>query len=107
MRPSTLACSVVIEPARLLDVRRALAGRRVLDHRGKALADADAERRDSVAPAAAAQLVHQRRHQAGAGAAERMAERDRTAVHVELLLVDPQLLDAGEDLGGERLVQLD
>ena len=41
-------------------------GRRVLDHRGHALADADAHRRDAVAAAAAAQLVGERADQAGA-----------------------------------------
>ena len=45
--------------------------------------------------------------EAGAGAAERVAEGDRAAVDVEPLLVDPQLAGAGEDLGGEGLVQLD
>jgi hypothetical protein len=41
-------------------------GRRVLDHRGHALADADAHRGHAVAAAAAAQLVGQRSDQAGA-----------------------------------------
>ena len=36
-----------------------------------------------------------------------MAEGDRAAVDVELLLVDAELADAGEDLGGEGLVDLD
>ena len=44
-------------------------GRRVLDHRGEALADADAHRRHAVAAAAAAQLVGERADQAGARAA--------------------------------------
>ena len=45
--------------------------------------------------------------EAGAGAAERVAEGDRAAVDVEPLLVDAELADAGEDLGGEGLVELD
>jgi hypothetical protein len=44
----------------------ALARGRVLDHRGEALAHADAHRRHSVAAAAAAQLVRERPDQAGA-----------------------------------------
>src|SRR6266540_4164990 len=38
---------------------------------------------------------------------EWMAERDRAAVHVHLLLVDPELADDGEALRRKRLVQLD
>src|SRR5215813_13843510 len=37
----------------------------------------------AVALVALFQCVHQRRHQLGAGAAERMAERDRAAVDIE------------------------
>ena len=48
-------------------------GRRVLDHRGHALADADAHRRESVAVATAAQLVGERADQARARAPERVA----------------------------------
>ena len=73
----------------------------------QALADADAHRRDPVAAAAAAELVQEGGREAGAGAAERVAEGDRAAVDVEALLVDPELADAGEDLGGEGLVELD
>ena len=56
--------------------------------------------------AAAAHLPHQRGQQARAGAAERVAERDRAAVHVQPLAVDAQLAHAREHLGGEGLVQL-
>ena len=48
-------------------------GRRVLDHRGEALAHADAHRRHAIAGAAAAQLVGERADQAGARAPERVA----------------------------------
>jgi len=51
----------------------ALARRWVLDHRGHALAHADAHRGDAVAAAAAAQLVGERSDQAGARAAQRVA----------------------------------
>ena len=79
----------------------------VLDDRRHALADADAEGGDAVAAAAAAQLPDEGVSEAGAGAAERVAEGDRAAVDVEPLLVDPELAGAGEDLGGEGLVDLD
>src|SRR4051794_35592402 len=74
---------------------------------GEALADADAEGGDPVLAAAAAQLAAEGAGEAGAGAAERVAEGDRAAVDVEPLFVDPELTGAGEDLGGERLVDLD
>jgi hypothetical protein len=47
--------------------------RRVLDHRGHALAHADAHRRHPVPAAAAAQLVGERADEAGARAPERVA----------------------------------
>src|SRR6266567_5086446 len=37
---------------------------------------------------------------------DRMPERDRAAVRIDSLIGDPELLDDGERLGGERLVQL-
>ena len=60
----------------------------VLDHRGQALAHADAHRGQPVAAAAAAQLVGERAEQPGARAAERVAERDRAAVDVQLVVVE-------------------
>src|SRR6185437_8288281 len=78
-----------------------------LDDGGDALADADAHRRQAVAPAAPLQLVEQRRHQPRAGAAEWMAERDGAAIDVDLRRVQFQLADALERLRGERLIQFD
>ena len=46
--------------------------------------------------AAAPQLAGEGADEARAGAAERVAERDRAAVDVELLLVDAELARAGE-----------
>src|SRR5262245_29050062 len=112
--PSTLASSVTgmaREATSPLSVARAtlrrLRRRRVLDHGREALADADAHRRDPVAGVTPPQLPDQRRHQARARASERMSERDRASVYVQPLLVDPELAGAGDDLGGERLVELD
>ena len=101
--PSTLASSAMPSP-REATSSAALDG---LEHRRQALADPDAHRRDPVAAAAAAELVQERGGEAGAGAAERVAEGDRAAVDVEALLVDSELADAGEHLRGEGLVQLD
>src|SRR5215218_10210469 len=74
---------------------------------GQTLADTDAEGRDPILAAAALQLADQGAGEAGAGAAERVAEGDRAAVDVEALLLDPELASAGEDLRGEGLAQLD
>ena len=38
---------------------------------------------------------------------ERVAERDRPAVDVDLLGIEPELVDAHDRLRGERLVELD
>src|SRR6266513_2583040 len=43
----------------------------------------------------------------GAGAAERVTERDAAAVDVDLRGIELQLADAGDRLRGERFVQLD
>ena len=40
-------------------------------------------------------------------APDRVAERDRAAVDVDLVPVEAELAAVGEDLGGERLVDLD
>ena len=88
-------------------VRPAGSASGALERRRLALADADAERREAVAAAAAAQLVQQRDDEPRAAHPERMAERDRAAVHVHLLGVEAELPDHDEALRGERLVQLD
>src|SRR6185437_8112314 len=75
--------------------------------RGDALADADAHGGGALGDSAAAHLVQQRGDDPRARAAERVADGDRAAVHVDLLRVELELVDAGDRLGGERLVQLD
>jgi hypothetical protein len=54
-------------------------------------AAADAHGHDAVAPAAAAELVEDRRGELRAGAPEGVAEGDGAAVDVELLVGDPEL----------------
>src|SRR5262245_43829469 len=76
------------------------------DHRDP-LAAADARRRAAERLAAVLELAHQRQQQPGAGRAERVAERDRTAVDVDLPAIELQLLFATEVLRRERLVDLD
>ena len=78
-----------------------------LEQRSDALADTDAERREAVAAVAPTQLVEQRDDEARAAHPERMPERDRAAVHVDLLLVEAELPHDREALRRERLVELD
>ena len=72
-----------------------------------ALAHADAQRRQAVAPAAPAQLVQERDHEARPAHAQRMPDGDGAAVHVHLLGVEPELADDLQALRREGLVQLD
>src|SRR5439155_24456972 len=67
----------------------------------------DAQRGQSVAATTTAQLVEECHDETGAAHAERMADRDRTAVHVHELRVEAELADDHEALRGECLVQLD
>ena len=86
------------------------AGRAVLDaldDRDVGLAAALAHRLQAVAAAGALELVQQRGHQPGAGRAERVAERDRAAVDVDLGEVGAGLLLPREHDRRERLVDLD
>ena len=67
-----------------------------LEQRRLALPDADAQGREAVATAAAAQLVQQRDHEPRAAHPERVPERDRAAVDVDALGVDAELADDGD-----------
>src|SRR5262249_58849909 len=58
-----------------------------LEHDRVALAPTRANGGAAEAAAAAAQLVYQRSDDAGAGGTDRVAERDRPAVHVHLVLL--------------------
>ena len=75
-------------------------------HRDRAAA-AEAQRRQPVAALPPLQLVDERRHDPRAAGADRVAQRDRAAVDVDLLPVEPELAAVGQRLGGERLVDLD
>ncbi len=79
------------------------------EHGGQALAPADAHRLHGVAAATARQLVKHCGEDPAAGGADRVAERDAGAHRVESRIgrVEPELDQHGQDLGGERLVELD
>ena len=69
-----------------------------------AVADAEGDR--AVAQVAPLELVEQRGEQNGAGGAQRMAERDGAAVHVDAVERDTQLLRHHDRHRGEGLVDL-
>src|SRR6478735_5185124 len=72
-----------------------------------ALAAAPAQGRGADAAAATLELEGQVQHDPGAGHADRVAERDRPAVDVDLGVVEAELAGRGDADGGERLVELD
>src|SRR2546427_12955737 len=74
-----------------------------LDDRRDSLTAADAERREPVALLTLAELVRERERETRARRAERVPERDRAAVHVRLLAVEPKVLLHREVLGREGL----
>src|SRR6516162_182707 len=80
-----------------------------LEHRGDALADADAHRHQRVAAAGALQLPGGGQCDARSGGAEWMADRDRAAVHVDPAVVERQFepAQAGQHLCRKGLVDLD
>ena len=77
------------------------------DDQGVALAAATAERGRTGAAAAALELEREVQHDPGAGHADRVAQRDRAAVDVDLVVGDAELAGRRDADGGERLVELD
>src|SRR5512143_3749400 len=67
----------------------------------------DAHRHHTETTAALPELVHELCRQLRSRCAQRMPERDRAAVDVDLLLRQPELANDGDDLCRERLVELD
>src|SRR5688500_19939058 len=86
---------------------KSMSALQILEDRSRALSAADAHRDQTVARAAAAHLAEELHGELRAGRAERMAERDRPAVHVHLRLVETELAHDRKRLSGECLVELD
>jgi hypothetical protein len=78
-----------------------------LEDRRDALAAADALGGEGVALGFAREQRRRLAGDAGAGGAQRVAERDGAAVEVDLGDVEAELVDAGQRLRSERLVELD
>src|SRR5215472_4712859 len=70
-------------------------------------AAADAQRGEAFLRVALLHFEEQRHQHAGAGGADRMAERDRAAIDVDLRGVPAEVLVDRTGLRGERLVRLD
>ena len=103
------AVGVEPEPERMADHHGEALGSvsyRLEDGR-HALALADAHRRQAQLRALVAHPVQQRGRDPGAAGAQGVADRDRAAARVDLVFVDAQQLEHGQDLDGERLVELD
>ena len=84
-------------------------GSDAFERQRRALADADAHRRKPIAAAAPLELERGGAGDARARHAERMAERDRPAVRIDVvgIVLKSKSAQAGEGLRGERLVELD
>src|SRR5687767_11087312 len=93
-------------PAAILSTANPVLLKPLKDSR-RAHATADAHRYQPIAAAAPLHLVHERRRQLCARTPERMAQRNRAAVDVQLVRIDRQLLQTRQHLRRERFVQLD
>src|SRR5215472_16720550 len=80
-----------------------------LEHGGDPLTDADAHCHERVVSAGALQLARRGQRDAWPRSAERMADRDRSAVLVDPAVVERQLepTQASEHLRGKGFVDLD
>src|SRR3954469_10838009 len=78
-----------------------------LDDGGNPLPAADARRGEAALLAASAQFEHHREQQPRAARTERMAERDRAAVDVDLVAREAELFLDREILARERFVHFD
>src|SRR5688572_9361439 len=110
MTANSPASVTKISRTRLNNASPGPCGRRLtqgLEYPCGAHAAADAHRDHAVAAAAPFQLAQDGRRQLRPRAAQRVAERDGAAVDVDAFGVEPERLDDGEALRGERLVELD
>src|SRR5215510_1693703 len=87
----------------------ARAARRLVsfDQHAHRISAAQAEGCDAAFGAGALHLMEQRREDACAAAADRVAQRDAAAADVELFFGDSQLRDVRQNLCRERLVQFE
>src|SRR3984957_14840543 len=105
-RPSSLFSRLFV---RAVEPSNAYIGSDALDRQRRALADTDAHCGEAVAAAAPLELERDGAREARARHAERMAERDRAAIRIDMagIIRKPEPAQAGKRLRGERLVELD
>src|SRR3954467_12447899 len=77
------------------------------DAHGDSHAAADAQSGEALLGIALLHFVQQRDQHAGAGSADRVADRDRAAIDVDLGRIPAEVLVDRTSLGCERLVGLD
>jgi len=80
---------------------------KALHHHRYPLPAADACRREPVLFLSTAQLIQKRDHQPRAGRAQRMSQRDRSAVHVHLVAIQTQFFLDRQILRRKRFVDFD
>src|SRR6185312_5451755 len=100
--PGTVAAAVVV--VAILASGMLIQG---FKNTGRALSAADAHRNHSIFHAPSPHLTQNRSRQLCAGAAERMSERNRAAVHIHALEIQPAFANHRERLYGEGFVQFD
>src|SRR5690606_5068683 len=83
------------------------AGSRIFDEERDALAASNAGRGDAVAALRAPQFERECEAEANARGAQRVADGDSAAVDVHLAFIQPDFVDAGEDLRTKSLVDFD
>ena len=101
---SAIAKAGALADGRLTFLEQTLAAARA---RGEPRPEGEAGGGRAAAGAARPHFADERRGEAGTTATKRVSEGDGSAVDVDLGGVEPEFGDAGEGLGGERLVQLD
>src|SRR5260370_10457924 len=79
----------------------------ILENRGRALPAANAHRDHAVSRFASPHLADELHGQLRAGCAERMAESDRAAVHVDAIRVHAQLPHHGQRLRAQCFLHFD
>src|SRR5205807_4474808 len=75
-----------------------------LDNHRDSLPSADARRRQPIPQSISLQLIQNCNHQPCPRSPQRMPERDRSAVHICLIALQPEHLFHGKVLRGERLI---
>src|SRR5437016_257413 len=80
---------------------------RILEEHRNSLPTANAGRGDSIAQFRVTEFTRERKSEPDAGGRQRMPNRNRAAIHIEFVAVDPQLALHSDELRGKRFVDLE